>query len=326
MIPTVINLRHLHYFLAMSDAGSMSDAAVRLGVSQPTLSTALRDLEKALGVVLFDRSRGRSLILTNVGTALVPETRAMLQHADEFEQHAGHLTSSRAGTVRVGALVTVAPIVLPPLLRAYGDAHPSAPVTLITGDQAELLHAMEARDIDVALTYDLQLDNAFDFRAAVDVPPLALLPADHRLAHRRRVSLRALADDPFVLLDLPLSRDYFTAVFLSADQPMRPAMRATDAFLLRSLVAAGFGYSIVNLVPRGSVTAGGGEVCHVPLADDVPGLRLGVARLRASPASPPRSTDADRFVDFATAWLKDRHRVLRSSRSGNARSAAAARR
>jgi DNA-binding transcriptional LysR family regulator len=310
----MLNLRQLHYFLAMAEAGSMSDAAARLGVSQPTLSTALRDLEASLGIVLFGRSRGRSLILTTDGTALLPEARAMLQHAEEFEQRAVHLTSASGTTLRVGALVTVAPIELPPLLRAYRNDHPATPITLTTGDQAEMLQALAAGDIDVALTYDLQLDDSFDFRAAVEVPPMALLAADHPLAHRRRVTLRALAGDPFVLLDLPLSRDYFTAVFLSAGQPMRPTMRTTDAFLLRSLVAAGFGYSVVNLVPSGSVTAGGGEVRHVPFADDLPTLRLGVARRRVPTTSPALSAESDRFVDFTVAWLQRRHRVRRQAR------------
>ncbi|HEY4331269.1 MAG TPA: LysR family transcriptional regulator, partial [Ilumatobacteraceae bacterium] len=114
-----VNLRQLRYVVAMADEGSISAAARLLDVTQPTLSSSLRDAEESLGVTLFLRSRGRPLVLTAEGRVLLPEIRRLVAHADDVGQRARGLAGPGTGMVRVGALVTVAPVLLPPLLSAF---------------------------------------------------------------------------------------------------------------------------------------------------------------------------------------------------------------
>ena len=270
-----LSLRQMRYVVAMADNGSISSAARALDVTQPTLSSSLREAELSLGVTLFLRSRGRPLALSAEGRVLLPEIRRLIAHADDVTQRAQGLAGPNTGMVRVGSLVTIAPVLVPPLLSAFRVDRPDAAVWVTTADQRELLLGLRTGDLHMALTYDLNIDEGVEFVPIASVPPKLLLGSSHPLAGKRSLSIKALAKDPFVLLDLPLSSDYFQAVFLGAGVSMRPSLRCSYLGFVRALVAEGMGYSIVNLVPA---SRGGDDgLSYVSIADDVPYLQLGFA-------------------------------------------------
>ncbi len=280
----------------MADEGSISSAARALNVTQPTLSSSLRELEHSLGVTLFLRSRGRPLALTPEGRVLLPEIRRLVQHSADVEHRAQGLAAPQTGSVRIGSLVTIAPVLLAPLLRAFRDRRPDAGFNVTTGDQQELLNGLRTGDLHLALTYDLNLDEGVSFQPIATVAPKVLLPSAHRYAGRRSVKLSALSKEPFILLDLPLSRDYFMSVFLSASVSMRPSFRCSDLSFVRSLVAGGFGYSIVNLVPLDHGVKS--ELSYVPIEGAVPRVQLGFAT-----AEPKLSGTAEEFRSMAASLL-----------------------
>ena len=301
---TDVNMRQMRYVVAMADAGSISAAARNLDVTQPTLSSSLRELEQSLGVALFIRSRGRPLTMTAEGRVLLPEIRRLVAHAEDVAQRASGLAAPSTGTVRVGSLVTVAPVVVPPLIREFRAQQPDAGVSVSTADQRELLTGLENGDLHMALTYDLDIDEGVNFVPIAVVAPRVLLPSTHPFAGRRSISLAALASEPFVLLDLPVSADYFQAVFLAAGISMRPAMRCRDLSFVRGLVAEQLGYSIVNLVPAQRGEDGLSYVC---IDGTMPKLQLGLAMAdRALPAA---------AVEFA-ALVRARLPKLLTTRTG----------
>ena len=97
-----MELRHLRYFVAVADAGTVSRAAAQLSLTQPALSRQIRDLESELGLPLFDRV-GRRLHLTAEGENLLERTREILRAADALRERAGALAGGRTGTLRLGA-------------------------------------------------------------------------------------------------------------------------------------------------------------------------------------------------------------------------------
>jgi DNA-binding transcriptional LysR family regulator len=293
---TDLSVRQMRYVVAMADHGSISAAARHLRVSQPTLSSSLRELESALGVTLFLRSRGRPLAATAEGRTLLPELRRLVAHAEEVGQRARGLAAPNTGTVRIGSLVTVAPVLLAPLLRSFRDQQPHANVSVVTADQQQLLEGLRTGELHMALTYDLDIDEGVEFTAVAGIAPKVLLAAAHPLAGKRSIRLAAVASEPFVLLDLPLSTDYFQAVFLAAGVSMRPSWRCSDLSFVRALVAEHLGYSVVNLVPgrRG----GDDGLSYVSIDGDVPALHLGFAMAdRTVPAA------AREFREMATRML-----------------------
>jgi len=295
-LPREMTLRELRNFVTLADTKSVTAASRLVGLSQPAMSASLANLERAVGVTLFVRRRGRGVHLTPEGRVLAHEARELLVQAHELQSRMTRATATTP--VNLGSLVTVAPLVVPRLVRAFAESAPEIPVTVRVGAQDEMIDWLRTGEIHVALTYDLELGSAFEFHRLVDAIPLAMLPSDHPLAGRRSLTLHDLVDEPYILLDLPLSSQYFTSLFLAVGAPYEPAMRVDDLALVRSLVGSGFGYSLVNLRPASNETLDGGQVAHVTLETPVRPLRLGLARLASS--TPPRSVST--FIDFATAF------------------------
>ncbi len=295
-----VTLRELEHFVALAEHGSVTAAAAEVGLSQPALSASLKQLEKALGVSLFVRHRGRGLGLLPEGEALLVEARGLLARADELEDRMSGSADGSAGRLVLGSLMTAAPIVLPSLVRRFREAHPGVDVEIRTGVQAELLDDVASGALHAALTYDIGLGPGHRFDRLADSAPHVLMAAEHRMAASPTVGLAEMVDEPFVMLDLSTSREYYTSLFLAAGVPMRPAMTVNDVSLVRSLVGNGFGWSVGNHVPALDVAQDGSRVAYVPLESDVPPLGLGLARRSGDRG--PAALDA--FTAFARASIR----------------------
>ncbi|HVI38649.1 MAG TPA: LysR substrate-binding domain-containing protein, partial [Gaiellales bacterium] len=153
-------------------------------------------------------------------------------------------------------------------------------VELVESHQDGLLERMRMGLSSVALTYDLQLPSDVDFEPMAQLPPHALLAAGHRLALRKSIALPELAHEPHILLDLPLSREYFMQLFGDAGLQPNVGMRSEHPDTIRTLVANGFGYAIVNALPRTGTALDGSPVVAVPLRGDPRPMRLGLAAMR----------------------------------------------
>ena len=205
-----------------------------------------------------------------------------------------------AGRLVLGSLMTAAPIVVPSLVRRFRDLHPGAVVEIRTGVQEELLEAVESGALHAALTYDIAVHPGIRFVRLADSAPHVLMAADHPLAGAVSVGLDEMGDEPFVMLDLSTSREYYTSLFLAAGVSMRPAMTVTDLSLVRTLVGNGFGWSLGNLVPALDEAQDGSRLAYVPLRTDVPPLGLGLA-CRAGDRGP---AVLDAFTTFARTSLE----------------------
>ncbi|HEX2589617.1 MAG TPA: LysR family transcriptional regulator [Gaiellales bacterium] len=274
------SFRQLEYFVAAGETGSVTRAAQGSHSAQPTVSAAIAKLERALGVQLFVRHHAQGLSLTPEGRRFLGEAKELLRHASEVERLAVTLSDEIAGVLDLGCLVTLAPLVAPSLVRGFEAANPRVHVELVESHQDGLLERLRAGLTSAALTYDLQLPADVEFEPLVELPPHALLPAGHRLALRKRVGLGELAHEPHILLDLPLSRDYFLQLFAEAGLEPVIALRSEHPETIRTLVANGFGYGIVNARPRNDRALDGEPVVTVPLRETHRPMRLGLASLR----------------------------------------------
>ncbi|MDE0678023.1 MAG: LysR family transcriptional regulator [Acidimicrobiaceae bacterium] len=306
-----ITLRELANFVAVAEHASMTLGAEALGISQPAASASMQSLERSLGVKLLVRHRGQGVSLTPEGTMLVGEARSLLDRACDLTAVMRDNSSLRAGRVLLGSLVSAAPIVMPAAVRSFVSKNPHVDVEIRTGSQDELLGWLRTGAIHAAVTYDIELGPDIRFAKIGDAVPHLLLPASHRLADERYAALDDLIDDSYILLDLPLSREYFTSLFLAAGVPYQPSRRHSDLALVRSLVGNGFGYSLVNLVPATDVAQDGSRVAYVELRTTVPPLALGI--IERVGGSHPRAVDA---------FLQDaRHALAPVTRSAHLRSA-----
>jgi DNA-binding transcriptional LysR family regulator len=292
-------LRQLEYFVATCDAGSVTRAAQEIPVAPSSVSAALAQLESVLGVDLLVRHHARGVSPTPAGRRFLARARAVLHDADELERFASELTGELAGTLEVGCFVPLAPLIAPRLCQTFEAAHEGVDVLLVEGEQRELLGRLRSGHLALALTYDLELAGDIAFDALAELPPYALFAADDPRARLDEVTLAGLADAPLVLLDLPHSRDYFRALFLAEGVDPTIARRSLYPEVIRTLVANGYGYTIINARPQIDQALDGRQLRTVPIAGRPRPMVLGVARLAA--ARPTRLAAA--FGDHCRAAI-----------------------
>ncbi|MDR7303591.1 LysR family transcriptional regulator [Haloactinomyces albus] len=273
---TMVQLR---YFAAAAQLGSMTAAAKHMVVSQSAISTAVAQLERELGVQLLIRRHAQGLALTKAGERFLQELRGFLSHAGELADVARGLGASLVGEVTVGCFQTLAPFYLPTLLTAFANEHPAVRVSVLEGQTEELQQALLSGACEIALLYDLDLDDALEREVLTVAPPYVIVPADHPLREASGVRLADLAGEPMVMLDLPHSREYFRSLALRTNVEPVVRYRTSSYETVRSLVAAGHGYAILNQQPHHDVTYDGGRIVRLALLDDVPPLPVVLARV-----------------------------------------------
>lgn len=294
-----ITLRQLEYFVAVSDCGSIALAAQRINVSSPSISAAIAQLEAEFGLQLFVRRHAQSLSLSQAGARFVEAARRTLEQAHALSDLANEISEQVRGPLRVGCLLTFAQFVVPRLRRSFVDLYPEVEFQQCELDQSELFAALRAARLDVALTYDLNIPPDLVFRPLIDLPPYAILAEDHPLAGCASVSPQDLAPHPMVLLDLPLSAEYFLSFFAGSGVSPRIAERTRDMAVMRALVGNGFGYSMANIRPVSDLAPDGGRLRFVPLAGSLRALSLGL--LTTAGADSARTVRA--FIEHAAIQI-----------------------
>ncbi|MBV9066059.1 MAG: LysR family transcriptional regulator [Methylobacteriaceae bacterium] len=273
------SLRQLEYFIAAGETGSITLASERIHISQPSISAAISHLEKELSVQLFVRHHAQGLSLTPVGKELLREAKSLVAQAELLYAKASDAASTVRGTLSVGCMVTLAPMIIPELSRSFTEAFPDVQVRHLEGDQEALIERLKRAQIDIAITYDLQLPDDVQFQELVDLPPHLIVGEAHPFANRSKVSLQELISEPLVLLDLPLSREYFLGLFTAEGLLPKIGTRTPYQEVVRTLVANGSGYALFNVRPRSTVALDGRPLIRVELAGKHRPMRIGLATL-----------------------------------------------
>jgi DNA-binding transcriptional LysR family regulator len=270
-------LRQLEYFIAVGETGSIAQAVNRISISQASISAAVIQLERELNAQLFIRQHAKGLALTSAGRVLLREAKAIVEKAGGLYVLASETLEQVRGTLSLGCMTTLAPMLTPVVSDAFMQTHPGVRIHHSQGDPAQLFGRLERAEIDVALTYDLDPPPGVAFAPLASLPPYVILGEDHPLASASVLSLDALADEPLILLDLPHSRDYFLQLF--AQNGLRPTIGAASASadVVRSLVASGHGYALFNARPHASAALNGRSIVTRPLSGDHRPMWIGTA-------------------------------------------------
>jgi DNA-binding transcriptional LysR family regulator len=277
---TRFTLRQLAYFIAVAECGSIVLASRRASISESAISTAITQLEQEFDLQLFLRHHAQGLSLTPAGRALLLEAKTLVQQAQGLYAAAGVFNHQLRGQLSVGCFVTLAPIVLPELAHGFMAAFPATRIQPREDHQPGLLEGLRRAEIDVAITYDLQISDDIAFEPLVQLPPHALFGQDHPLARKAQVRLKDLAQLPMILLDLPLSREYFLALFQAERLEPQIVWRSPNHDVVRAMVANGYGYALANVRPRADLALDGRPIRRVRLAGEPQALRMGIATLR----------------------------------------------
>ena len=275
-MPLRFTLRQLEYLVAVGEAGPIAVAAERVNVSSPSISAAIAHLEQEFGLQLFVRRHAQGLSLTSAGRQLFDHARQVLAQAGHLNDLAASITQTVQGRLHVGGLITFAQAILPQLRRSFTDLHPQVEFHQSEGNQSDLYDRLRNASLDAALGYDLDIPDDLEFVPLASLTPYAVLAATHPLAARDSLTPEDLAEHPMVLLDLPLSADYFLSCFHAAGLKPRIVERTRDMGVMQSLVGQGFGYSIANIRPWSDRAPDGQPLRFVPLTGAVRPMLLGL--------------------------------------------------
>jgi DNA-binding transcriptional LysR family regulator len=255
-----LELRHLRYFMAVADAGSMTRAAEQLGIQQPPLSQQIKALEGELKTQLFKRV-ARGVELTIAGSAFCYDVRTILRQVELAASRAASIAVGVEGSIAVGFSTSAAAHALVPrLIHAFRDAHPGVSLDVRESNAAELSDWVAKGTLQAAIfRAPVSRPTGVAFYSLLQEPMLLVLPVRHPLATARKsaataISLRALRDEGFILVRRPGAPGMY-ADFISAcrEQGFTPRIVAEVDRMLTNicLVAAGFGISVVPTSMRG---------------------------------------------------------------------------
>jgi DNA-binding transcriptional LysR family regulator len=278
-----ITLRQIEAFAAVADLGSFSRAAERLGISQPTLSQVIRDLETALGVRLFDRTT-RRVDLTEPGAAFAAQALPGVDQIARGVAHVQDMRVLRLGTVRVAAPPLLAATALPQVLAELSESHPGLTVKIADLGTDAIVTQIRTGQADLGLgTFPPGEDGLERLPVAQD-QLMGFLHADSPLA---TCTWAELARGPLITLTRESGIRLLTEVgFESARVALRPAHEVHQVGTALALVAAGLGNAVLPAYARAAV--GARPIRAVPLTGPVIArdITLITARDRAvSPAT-----------------------------------------
>lgn len=270
-------IRQLEYFVAVGIHGSIVQAAEKMNVSSPSISTAITQLEDEFGLQLFIRKHAHGLSLTQGGQQFLVQARCVLDEAEQLNAVASTITGEVQGALNIGCLSTFAQLVLPQLRHKFEAAFPQINIQQTELHQAGIFQRLRTAEIDVALTYDLEIPPDIAFTPMLELPPYAMLSVSHPLAGQTRLTPEELVPYPMILLDLPISSDYFLSFFIDAGLKPRIAERTADMAVMRSLVANDYGFALANICAVSTNSPDGKALRFVPLSGALRSLQLGLA-------------------------------------------------
>jgi DNA-binding transcriptional LysR family regulator len=271
----MIEVRQARYFLAVAETLHFGRAAERLAMSQPPLSQAILQLERQLGVALFDRS-GRKVTLTETGRVFAAECRTLLAAAQHAQEVATQAEAGLAGTLRVGVVTSALSEPLLSTLAAFRHERPRVDLQITEVDTPSGQQALLRHQIDIAVIRPSTPVRGLRIQPWRHDEFVIALPPGHPLAagDPSPVHLAHFADEPWVWLRREASPDYHDQLMAACRRAgFSPGIRhlANSIFTQLAMTAAGLG---VTLVPNVSVHQIRPTARYRPLTD-----RAGIVEL-----------------------------------------------
>ncbi|HSA89527.1 MAG TPA: hydrogen peroxide-inducible genes activator [Burkholderiales bacterium] len=282
-----MTLTELRYIVAVARERHFGRAAETCFVSQPTLSVAVKKLEDELGVTLFERGPGE-VSVTPAGEKIVEQAQRVLEEAARIREIAAAGKDPLAGPLRLGAIYTIGPYLLPKLIPILRKSAPAMQLLIQENFTHRLAEELKSGEVDVILVALPFEASGMVTRAVYDEPFLVAVPKGHPWEHRKRVTSDELANESLLLLgEGHCFRDQVLEICHTVRSrersPLAKTVEGGSLETIRQMVAGGVG---VTVLPATSINAGGGAadlIRILPFARPVPTRRVGLAWRRSFP-------------------------------------------
>ncbi len=281
-----MTLTELRYIVAVARERHFGKAADACFVSQPTLSVAVKKLEQELEIKLFERS-ANEVTVTPLGEEVVRQAQSVLEQAASIREIAKRGKDPLSGALRLGVIYTIAPYLLPDLVKNVIARTPQMPLMLQENFTVKLLDMLRTGEIDCAILAEPFPDAGLAIGPLYDEPFVAAVPSSHALAQYGAVTAEQLKSETMLLLGTGhCFRDHVLEVcpefarFSSDAGGIRKSFEGSSLETIKHMVAAGMGVTLVPRlgVPGGSLAPGPKRrkdedrfVRYIPIADEAGG-------------------------------------------------------
>jgi DNA-binding transcriptional LysR family regulator len=305
-----MELRQIRSFLSIAETLHFGRTAELIHLSQPALSLQIRALEEEVGARLFERNR-RKTTLTAAGVAFRDDAAAALSQLDQAIHNARLAANGKLGRLRIGFISTVGSRIVPNIVRQFRELNPEVEFSLRAITTADQVPLLETGSLDIGfLRLPIGGHPALDVVVVHREPFVLVVPSSHNLAKRKRVRLREVSGDEFVMYErtyAPGFHDLILGILRDAMIVPNISQTAAEIATLISLVAAHMG---VAILPASAVKNSVASVTACDIVDKIPMSEIGIAFSKRV-----RAAVVDNFRSFALKKLSQAGNALHTNRS-----------
>jgi DNA-binding transcriptional LysR family regulator len=305
-----MELRQIRSFLSIAETLHFGRTAELIHLSQPALSLQIRSLEEEMGVRLFERTR-RKTTLTAAGSAFRDAAAAALSQLEQAIRRAKLAANGKLGLLRIGFVSTAGSEIVADIVRQFRDLNPAVEFSLrniLTTGQIQML---ETGSLDIGfLRLPIGGHSTLDVVTVHREPFVLVVPSSHKLAKRKRVRLREVADEDFVMYERTWAPGFHDLIFgILRDAGIVPNVTQTagEVPTLISLVHSHMG---ITIMPLSAVKHSVASVVACNIVDRIPTSEIGMAVRKGA-----RAPVVDNFKSFALAKLSQARNSFHSNRS-----------
>ncbi len=278
-----MTLTELKYIVAVARHKHFGHAAEACYVAQPTLSVAIKKLEDELGVVIFERG-GTEISMTPLGIQIVAQAELVLEQTAAIKEISKQNKDPLSGQLRLGIIYTIAPYLLPPMVKNMIEHVPQMPLILQENFTMRLLEMLRQGELDAAIMALPFPEHGLMVQPLYDEPFVVALPKHHPWAERATITAQDLKSETMLLLgNGHCFRDQVLEVcpemsrFSTAGDGIARTFEGSSLETIRHMVASGIGITVLPQASVPEMQARDGMLHYVPFSAPVPSRRVVIA-------------------------------------------------
>lgn len=270
-----ISYRNMLAFLRVTESATFAEAAEKLHITQPALSTAIKKMESQIGGKLFSRTT-RRVELTPEGAILLPTARRLINDWDEAIEDMQNLFAMNQGVLNIAAMPSFAESVLPSLLHTYHGRWPNIRIRVFDVVMEEVIESVLRSRAEIGFTFEPENADGLEFKPMDKDQFIGVVPPGHPLANQKTVTWQALLEYPFIAMNRESAVRKWTEQIAESVAPLTIVAETGQLASLGQLIAQNLGISVVPQLCTGLMERKG-LVC-IPLDDNHLIKRVGVIR------------------------------------------------
>lgn len=278
-----VSIRTMRYFNTALSHGSIAQAATELNIAASAVSTAIEQIEAEFQLKLVNRFRSKGIVATASGKVMQHKFARLLEEYDALMSEGSELKQVVKGELKIGYYAPIAPAFLPNILRSLTDPELQSVIHLEECDNNRVQEGFLAGDFDAILFVSDFAVPQIEFDVLVKVPAYCLVSAKDPLSERSSLCLGELAERQLIVLNRPVAVDYYRQILTHSATTISPSIYANSTEMVRSMVGAGQGVAVLNMMPLTATSYAGDPLVALPISDPIPPLTLSLGYDKTRP-------------------------------------------